>query len=185
MSDPTSWATSTSWGGESILTTRDGWDLAAVSVHVGWFQRWVEYAWKWRKAKNNSSQFCHFSLFCHTKETKYVFNIGILKYWNYQLTVVFHSASIEAPTDCASLRSPTLAVTWWSSWMIVPVCLTVSTTATSTPVMLWMATGSSTSTPTTEADSTSWELGSTGGIATGAPPVPSLAPLGGSPSFSH
>lgn len=83
------------------------------------------------------------------------------------------------------MRSQTSVVIWWSSWMTVPVCLTVFTTAMSTPVMLWMATGSSMSTPTTEADSTSWERGSTGGTGTGVPPVPSWVPLGESLNFSH
>lgn len=41
-SDPTSWATSTSWGGASIPTTSAGWASAAASAPVGWFQRWVE-----------------------------------------------------------------------------------------------------------------------------------------------
>lgn len=83
------------------------------------------------------------------------------------------------------MRSQTSVVIWWSSWMTVPVCLTVFTTAMCTPVMLWMATGSSMSTPTTEADSTSWERASTGGTGTGVPPVPSWVPLGESLNFSH
>lgn len=112
--------------------------------------------------------------FCH---------LNILSSFHWSLVLWSHS--IEAPTDCASMRSLTSVVTWWSSWMTVPVCLTVSTTATSTPVTLWMATGSSMSTPTTEADSTSLDLGSTGGTATGVPPAPSSAPSGGSPNFSH
>lgn len=83
------------------------------------------------------------------------------------------------------MKSQTSAATWWSSWMTVPVCLTVSIIATSTLVMLWMATGSSMSTPITEADSTSWELESTGDTATGVQPVPLLAPSRESLNFSH
>lgn len=100
--------------------------------------------------------------------------------WCDALWIFLLSYSTEVPTDCESMRSQTSAVTWWSSWMTVPVCLTVSTTATSTLATLWMATGFSTSTQTTEADSTSWDLGSTGGTATGAPPAPLLGPSGGS-----
>lgn len=95
------------------------------------------------------------------------------------------SPSIEAPIGCVSMKSQTSAATWWSSWMTVPVCLTVSIIAMSTLVTLWMATGSSMSTPITEADSTSWELESTGDTATGVQPVPLLAPSRESLNFSH
>lgn len=93
--------------------------------------------------------------------------------------------STEVPIECVSMRSLTSPVTWWSSWMTVLVCLIVFITAMSTRAMLWTATGSSTSTLTIGADSTSWNLGNTGGTETGVPPAPSLDPSGGSQNFSH
>lgn len=158
MNGPTSWVTSISWGEGTIQTTRGGWASAAVSAHAGWFQRYVLHIYHGRKD---------------------------IKTRNLFFVSFFWSTSIEAPIGCASTKSQTSAATWWSSWMTVPVCLTVSIIATSTLVMLWMATGSSMSTPITEADSTSWELESTGDTATGVQPVPLLAPSRESLNFSH
>lgn len=77
---------------------------------------------------------------------------------------------------CASTRSQTFKVRWWNSATTVSQCRIVSAARTSIPATSSTATGPCTSTPTTTAASTSWDLESTPSSLTGGPPAPPLGP---------
>lgn len=103
--------------------------------------------------------------------------IWLVNMWPFDLPAL---CSTVVASGWGSTSISTWEVRWWSWWMTAPTSQTVSACPTSTPAMWWMATGSCTSIPTTEDDTTTWGLASTGASVNGEATTPGSAPSGGS-----